>query len=83
MVTHVNYRDASVLDMKEMNDCAHEYGVLTIWDLSHNVGIVPDDLEASGADFAVGCTYRRRIYLRLPRARSSTPICESNVYFVK
>jgi kynureninase len=58
MLTHVNYRDASVLEMKAINEYAHEYGVLTVWDLSHSVGIVPLDLEASGVDFAVGCTYK-------------------------
>lgn len=58
MLTHVNYRDASVLEMKAINEYAYKYGVLTIWDLSHSIGIVPVDLEASGADFAVGCTYK-------------------------
>lgn len=58
MLTHVNYRDASVLEMKAVNEYAHKYGVLTVWDLSHNIGIVPVDLEVSGADFAVGCTYK-------------------------
>ena len=58
LLTHVNYRDASVLEMKAINEYAHEYGVLTVWDLSHSIGIVPVDLEVSGADFAVGCTYK-------------------------
>lgn len=58
MLTHVNYRDASVLEMKAINEYAHKYGVLTVWDLSHSIGIVPVDLEVSGADFAVGCTYK-------------------------
>ena len=58
MFTHVNYRDASVLEMKAINEYAHKYGVLTVLDLSHSIGIVPLDLEASGVDFAVGCTYK-------------------------
>ena len=58
MLTHVNYRDASVLDMHAINDYAHEYGVITVWDLSHSIGIVPINLEDSGTDFAVGCTYK-------------------------
>lgn len=58
MLTHVNYRDAEVLDMKAINEYAHKYGVLSVWDLSHSIGIVPLDLENNGADFAVGCTYK-------------------------
>lgn len=58
MLTHVNYRDSSVLNMKRINDYAHKHGVLTVWDLSHSIGIVPLDLEASSVDFAVGCTYK-------------------------
>lgn len=58
MLTHVNYRDASMLDMKRICDDARRQGVITVWDLSHSVGIVPLDLHASGADFAVGCTYK-------------------------
>lgn len=29
-----------------------------LWDLSHSVGSVPVQLDAWGADFAVGCTYK-------------------------
>jgi kynureninase len=29
-----------------------------IWDLAHSAGAVPVDLTASGAEFAVGCTYK-------------------------
>lgn len=36
MLTHVNYRDSSVLEMKAINEYAHKYGVLTVWDLSHS-----------------------------------------------
>lgn len=58
MLTHVNYRDASVFDMQSINTQAHKYGALAVWDLSHSTGIVPLDLQNSGADFAVGCTYK-------------------------
>jgi kynureninase len=58
MLIHVNNRDDFVLEMKAMNDYAHKYDVLTLRDLSHSIGIVPLDLEASDVDFAVGCTYK-------------------------
>lgn len=58
MLTHVNYRDAVMLDMKILCEHARRQGIITIWDLSHSVGSVPLDLEDCGADFAVGCTYK-------------------------
>jgi kynureninase len=56
--THVNYRSAFVLDMAEITRVAHESGALALWDLSHTVGALPAKLDASGADLAVGCTYK-------------------------
>lgn len=58
LVTHVNYRTGEMLDMKAVNDAAHDKGILTIWDLCHSAGAVPVDLHGSGADFAVGCSYK-------------------------
>ena len=56
--THVDYRSAAILDMAAITQLAHDAGALTIWDLSHSVGSVPVELDASGADLAVGCTYK-------------------------
>ena len=58
LLTQVNYRTGAMHDMQQINDHAHEHRALTIWDLSHSAGAVPIDLNGSGADFAVGCTYK-------------------------
>ena len=56
--THVDYRSAAILDMPAITQLAHDAGALTIWDLSHSVGSVPVELDDTGADLAVGCTYK-------------------------
>lgn len=58
MLTHVNYRTGYQHDMAGLTRLAHEAGVLAVWDLAHSAGAVPVDLNASDADFAVGCTYK-------------------------
>ena len=58
LLSHVNYRSAAIADMAGITDLAHAAGALTIWDLCHSVGSIPIDLGRSGADLAVGCTYK-------------------------
>lgn len=58
VLSHVHYRTAAIEDMAAVNRVAAEAGALTVWDLSHSTGAVPVDLRGSGADFAVGCTYK-------------------------
>ena len=58
LLTHVNYRNGHMHDMAELTRRAHFAGALTVWDLAHSVGAVPLDMQATGADFAVGCGYK-------------------------
>ncbi|MFL5774676.1 MAG: kynureninase [Chloroflexota bacterium] len=57
-LTHVNYRSAAIADMAAISKLAHDAGALALWDLSHSAGAIEVDLEGSGADLAVGCTYK-------------------------
>jgi len=52
------FKSGFTYDLTEMTRLAHEAGALMLWDLSHSVGAVPIDLEASQVDLAVGCTYK-------------------------
>ncbi len=58
MLTQVDYRDGSCLDLADITARAHRVGALTIWDLAHSAGALPVDLDAARADFAVGCGYK-------------------------
>ncbi len=58
VASHVAYRSAYLADGPELTRIAHEAGALFLWDLCHSGGSVPVELDAWGADLAVGCTYK-------------------------
>jgi kynureninase len=58
LLTHVNYRTGYQHDMARISAHARAQGALTVWDLAHSAGAVPLAVNADGADFAVGCTYK-------------------------
>lgn len=57
-LTHVNYRTGFRYDMEALTRAAHAKGALIVWDLSHSTGAMDLSIEATGADFAVGCGYK-------------------------
>jgi len=57
-LSHVAYRSGALADMAKITGIVHGAGALVLWDLCHSVGSVPVELDACGADLAVGCTYK-------------------------
>lgn len=58
MLTHIHYKTGAMFDMPAMTRAAQAKGALMLWDLSHSAGAVPIDLNAAGADLAIGCGYK-------------------------
>ncbi len=57
-LSHVAYRSGALADMPRITALVHETGAIMLWDLCHAVGAVPVRLDESGADLAIGCTYK-------------------------
>jgi len=57
-VSHTAFKSGYTYDMAAVTRLAHDAGALVLWDLSHSAGAVPVNLNAAGADLAVGCCYK-------------------------
>jgi kynureninase len=57
-LSHVAYRSGALADMAAISAQVHDAGALILWDLCHAIGAVPVSLDESGADLAIGCTYK-------------------------
>jgi kynureninase len=57
-LSHVAYRSGALADMAALTRLIHGSGAMALWDLCHSAGAVPVQLDATGADLAIGCTYK-------------------------
>ena len=63
-LSHVAYRSGALADMAALTDLVHRAGALALWDLSHSVGAVPVELDASRR------RPRRRLHLQVRERRA-------------
>jgi len=58
LLSQVDYRSGTLLDLPGLTAQIQASGGVVIWDVCHSVGVLPIALDAAGVDFAVGCTYK-------------------------
>lgn len=58
VLSAIAYRSGALADLAGITELVHDAGALMLWDLCHAVGAIPLDLDALGADLAVGCSYK-------------------------
>ncbi|MGA8045028.1 MAG: aminotransferase class V-fold PLP-dependent enzyme [Dermatophilaceae bacterium] len=58
VVSHVAYKSAWIADLAEITRATHEAGALVLSDTCHSGGVVREDVDATGIDLAVGCSYK-------------------------
>ncbi|UXU75905.1 MULTISPECIES: kynureninase [unclassified Paracoccus (in: a-proteobacteria)] len=58
LVNQVNYKTGELRDMAAVTRRIQDAGAIAIWDLCHSAGALPVELDACGADMAVGCSYK-------------------------
>ncbi len=57
-LSHVTFKSGFMYQGAAVTEIAHKAGAYMLWDVCHSVGVAPVELEAWGADLAVGCTYK-------------------------
>jgi kynureninase len=58
LVSHVAYKSAWIADLAAITRVAHDAGALVLSDTCHSGGVVREDVDETGIDLAVGCSYK-------------------------
>ena len=57
-LSHTAFKSGYTYDMAALTEIAHRAGALVLWDCSHSAGALPIELNQTGADLAIGCSYK-------------------------
>lgn len=58
MIGSTNYYTGQSFPLKKITELGHKYNCMVGFDLAHGVGNIQPNLNETGADFAVWCTYK-------------------------